>query len=85
MSNALLEAQFHNIFSVVSDCKTGNKEIINLTNNGILFESENYIDLKNKLLNFVNKKYREEKSSSLIETNFSSENLKSSLQTALGI
>ena len=85
MSNALLEAQFHNIFSVVSDCKTGNKEIINLTNNGILFESENYIDLKNKLLNFVNKKYRDEKSSSLIETNFSSENLKSSLQTALGI
>jgi len=85
MSNSLLEAQSHNIFSIVSDCKTGNKEVINLTGNGVLFESENYQDLKDKLLDFINNKYCEEKSSDLIKTNFSIDKTKKLLEASLGI
>ncbi|GIR20764.1 hypothetical protein CM15mP35_10250 [bacterium] len=57
MSNVLLEAQYNNLFSIVSDCKTGNKEIIEMTENGVIFESENYQDLKNKLINFSMSRY----------------------------
>lgn len=85
MSNSLLEAQLHNLFSIVSDCETGNKEVIKLTNNGVLFENENYIDLKNKILNFVNNKYSTKESSFHIINNFSRENTKETLLKALGI
>ena len=56
MSNALIEAQFNNIFSIVSDCRTGNKEIIELTNNGICFPTDNYLELKNCIVKFYNSK-----------------------------
>jgi len=72
MSNVLLEAQYNNLFSIVSDCKTGNKEIIDLTENGVIFESENYQDLKNKLINFSMGKYTPNKSREKIIQNFSS-------------
>ena len=46
MSNSLLEAQLNNIYSIVSNCKTGNKEIIELTKNGVCFNTGDYRDLK---------------------------------------
>ena len=51
----------------------------------MLFESENYLDLKDKLLDFINNKYCEEKSSALIKTNFSIDNAKKLLKASLGI
>lgn len=71
MSNVLLEAQYNNLFSIVSDCKTGNKEIIEMTKNGVIFESENYQDLKNKLINFSMSKYNHNESQQKIIQNFS--------------
>ena len=71
MSNVLLEAQYNNLFSIVSDCKTGNKEIIELTENGVIFESENYQDLKDKLINFSISKYDHNESRQIIIQNFS--------------
>tara|TARA_B100000963_G_scaffold277374_1_gene245740 strand:+ start:150 stop:1139 length:990 start_codon:yes stop_codon:yes gene_type:complete len=71
MSNVLLEAQYNNLFSIVSDCKTGNKEIIELTENGVIFESENYQDLKDKLINFSMSKYDHNESRQIIIQNFS--------------
>ena len=71
MSNVLLEAQYNNLFSIVSDCKTGNKEIIEMTKNGVIFESENYKDLKNKLINFSMSKYNHNESQQKIIQNFS--------------
>ena len=71
MSNVLLEAQYNNLFSIVSDCKTGNKEIIEMTENGVIFESENYQDLKNKLINFSMSKYTPNESREKIIQNFS--------------
>lgn len=71
MSNVLIEAQYNNLFSIVSDCKTGNKEIIELTENGVIFESENYQDLKNKLINFSMSKYTPNESREKIIQNFS--------------
>ena len=69
MSNVLLEAQYNNLFSIVSDCKTGNKEIIEMTENGVIFESENYQDLKNKLINFSMNKYNHNESQQKIIQN----------------
>ena len=71
LSNSLLEAQANNLFSIVSDCLTGNKEILELTNNGILFESENYLDLKLKIENFLNLQYSKTNSRKAIISNFS--------------
>ena len=71
MSNVLLEAQYNNLFSIVSDCKTGNKEIIEMTKNGVIFESENYQDLKIKLINFSMSKYNHNESQQKIIQNFS--------------
>ncbi len=71
MSNVLLEAQYNNVFSIVSDCKTGSKEIIEMTENGVIFESENYKDLKNKLINFSMSKYVHKESRQKIIQNFS--------------
>ena len=71
LSNSLLEAQANNLFSIVSDCLTGNKEILELTNNGILFESENYLDLKLKIENFLNLQYSKTNSRKTIISNFS--------------
>ena len=69
-SNSLLEAQANNLFSIVSDCLTGNKEILELTNNGIVFESENYLDLKLKIENFLNLQYSKTNRKTII-SNFS--------------
>ena len=71
MSNVLLEAQYNNLFSIVSDCKTGNKEIIEMTENGVIFESDNYQDLKDKLINFSMSKYDHNESRQIIIQNFS--------------
>lgn len=71
MSNVLLEAQYNNLFSIVSDCKTGNKEVIEMTENGVIFENENYQDLKNKLINFSMSKYNHNESQQKIIQNFS--------------
>lgn len=71
MSNVLLEAQYNNVFSIVSDCKTGSKEIIEMTENGVIFESENYKDLKNKLIDFSMGKYAHKESRQKIIQNFS--------------
>lgn len=71
MSNVLLEAQYNNIFSIVSNCKTGNKEVIELTENGVVFESENYQDLKNKLINFSMRRYNHNEGRQIIIQNFS--------------
>lgn len=73
LSNSLLEAQQNNLFSIVSDCLTGNKEIINLTKNGVIFESGNYVALKEKLINLSNEKYININSQKIILEEFSSQ------------
>tara|TARA_B100001175_G_C19428044_1_gene599683 strand:- start:239 stop:1228 length:990 start_codon:yes stop_codon:yes gene_type:complete len=73
LSNVLLEAQYNNIFSIVSDCKTGNKEVIELTKNGVVFESDNFLDLKQKLTNFTKNEYPQKESREIIIQNYSNE------------
>ena len=85
MSNALIEAQFNNIFSIVSDCRTGNKEIIELTNNGICFPTDNYLELKNCIVKFYNSKILSKNSHNTIFENFSEKNAKSILRRTLTI
>lgn len=85
MSNVLLEAQYNNLFSIVSDCKTGNTEIINLTNNGIIFKNDNSLDLKIKILNFLNSKYKIVESRKIIENNFSRQHGRANLLKVLNI
>tara|TARA_B100002019_G_scaffold250863_1_gene230954 strand:- start:1328 stop:2323 length:996 start_codon:yes stop_codon:yes gene_type:complete len=85
LSNSLLEAQLNNTFSIASDCKTGNKEVINLTKNGCLFESENLEDLKAKILNFVTNKYTITESHFLIKNSYSKEIALKVLRSSLSI
>ena len=85
MSNSLLEAQYNNIFSIVSNCKTGNNEIIDLTNNGILFKTEDYKDLKLKILNYLNGQYESKKSKEIIGKNFSEKRAMSYISNILSI
>jgi len=42
-----------------------------MTENGVIFESENYQDLKNKLINFSMNKYNHNESQQKIIQNFS--------------
>ncbi len=73
MSNVLLEAQYNNIFSIVSDCKTGNKEVIELTKNGICFKTGDYLDLKNCILRFYKAELKYNESQKIISENYSSD------------
>jgi len=84
LSNSLLEAQANNLFSIVSDCLTGNVEIIDLTKNGVTFENGNYKDLKLKILNYLESKYISSKSGDLIYHNFSRKNALNKLQDLFG-
>ena len=79
LSNSLLEAQANNLFSIVSDCLTGNKEILELTNNGIVFESENYLDLKLKIENFLRLQYSKTNSRNTILSNYSKKKAQNTL------
>ena len=83
MSNSLLEAQFNNIYSIVSNCKTGNKEIINLTNNGVCFNTDDYRDLKKHILERYNNESKQQDSHKLIIENFSNTNARTILQRTL--
>lgn len=85
MSNSLLEAQFNNIYSIVSNCKTGNKEIINLTNNGVCFITDDYRDLKKRILERCNNESKEQDSHKLIIENFSDTNAKTILEGTLPV
>tara|TARA_Y100001970_G_scaffold285299_1_gene404610 strand:+ start:82 stop:1077 length:996 start_codon:yes stop_codon:yes gene_type:complete len=75
MSNSLLEAQQHNVFSIVSDCESGNKELIELTKNGIIFKSDNLDDLKIKIINFINGDYKGVNSKIIVEQQFSEDSV----------
>ena len=85
MSNALIEAQFNNVYSIVSDCKTGNKEVIGLTNNGMCFKTDDYLELKNSILQFYGTEMVSRNSRKIIIENFSEENAKTVLRRTLGI
>ncbi len=76
MSNSLLEAQQHNVFSIVSDCKSGNKEVIELTKNGVIFKSGDLDDLKVKINNYINGDYERIDSKIIVENNFSEDSAK---------
>lgn len=83
LSNSLLEAQANNLFSIVSNCHTGNKEVVELTENGVLFENKNYLDLKNKILNTVNGNYTNKQSQQTIMRNYSINKAKSLIEKIL--
>lgn len=85
MSNSLLEAQLNNIYSIVSNCKTGNKEIIDLTKNGVCFNTGDYRDLKKRIFYFYKNEYMSKNSNKLIAENFSDTNAKTTLERTLPI
>ena len=85
MSNSLLEAQLNNIYSIVSNCKTGNEEIINLTENGACFDTGDYQDLKKSIINFYKNESLTKYSRQIIVENFSDTNAKSILKKTLNI
>ena len=85
MSNSLLEAQLNNIYSIVSNCKTGNKEIIELTKNGICFNTGDYRDLKKRIIYFYKNEYMSKDSNKLIAENFSDTNAKTTLERTLPV
>ncbi len=85
MSNSLIEAQFNNVFSIVSDCKTGNKEIIELTNNGICFKTDDYLELKDYILKFYRNEIVPKDSQKIIIKNFSKDNAKTILERTLAV
>ena len=47
MSNSLLDAVALSKFIIASDCKHGNREIMRIYKNGIIFKSNSYISLQN--------------------------------------
>ena len=51
MSNSLLDAVALSKFIIASDCKHGNREIMNIYKNGIIFKSESLISLNNLFKN----------------------------------
>ena len=85
MSNSLLEAQLNNIYSIVSNCKTGNKEIIDLTKNGVCFNTGDYRDLKKRIIYFYKNEYMSKDSNKLIAENFSDTNAKTTLERTLPV
>jgi len=50
----LIEAALNNLLIISSNCKSGPKEIIKNNAGGILFENNNILDLKKKIIEFVN-------------------------------
>ena len=81
MSNSLLEVQLNNIYSIVSNCKTENEEIINLTDNGVCFNTGDYQDLKKHSLLLQNEALTKYSRQIIIE-NFSDMNAKSILKNS---
>lgn len=71
MSNALLEAQVNNLFSIVSDCRTGNKEIIELTKNGVIFKAGSVDLLKKSIGKYIEGEINVKKSREIILEYFS--------------
>ncbi len=55
LGNSLIEAQILGKNIISSDCPSGPKEIINLFDNGVLFESENVNELVKTIKNFQKK------------------------------
>ena len=56
LPNVLLESITLGKFIISSDCPTGPREILSSGKGGLLFKTNNEIDLKNKILFYLNNK-----------------------------